>query len=232
MGPRFALLPSPLLGAVAWDPVRRALAARGVDALIARLPADVQTPDDVLASFVASIPDDDIVLVPHSNAGLYAPAVATAVRAAATVFVDAALPMVGPVAEETALAPAELYSFLSAKADETGQLPPWSHRWDESDLTGLFPTPGWQRRVQSQEPAMPLSYFASMVRVPSGWESARCAFVAFGDTYAEEIEFARRLGWPVSVVDGGHLHLLHAPAEVADQIAARAVDLGVDVGDR
>jgi hypothetical protein len=38
--PTFALLPSPLLGSVAWQPVRNALRTRGVDAAIVDLPAE------------------------------------------------------------------------------------------------------------------------------------------------------------------------------------------------
>ena len=44
------------------------------------------------------------------------------------------------------------------------------------------------------------------------------AYLAFGKTYAEETVAARRYGWPVSVVPGGHLHQLHDPAGVADAI--------------
>jgi hypothetical protein len=225
VSPTFALLPSPLLGSVAWEPVRDALWAQRVQAFVVAPPPRPESATEVLDAFVAAIPvGNDVVLVPHSNAGLYAPAVAAAVRAAATVFVDAAMPGdAGPAA----LAPADLYAFLSTLAGDDGRLPPWSRWWDAADLDGLFPTDDWKRRVQEREPQLPLAYFRSTVSVPEGWSDKPCAYIAFGDTYADETAFARERKWPVCVLDGGHLHLLHDPVRVADKIVALAAGLGV-----
>jgi hypothetical protein len=225
VSPTFALLPSRLLGSVAWEPVRDALWARRLEAFVVALPPRPESATEVLDAFVAAVPiGDDVVLVPHSNAGLYAPAVAAAVRAPATVFVDAAMPR---AAGRAALAPTDFYAFLSTLADDDGRLPPWSRWWDAADLDGLFPTDDWKRRVQEREPELPLAYFRSTVSVPDGWSDKPCAYIAFGDTYSDETAFAEERRWPVCVLDGGHLHLLHAPERVADEIVARAADLGV-----
>jgi hypothetical protein len=225
VSPTFALLPSPLLGSVAWEPVRDALWARRLEAFVVAVPTRPESASQVLDTFVAAIPiGDDVILVPHSNAGLYAPAVAAAVRAAATVFVDAAMPA---SEEHTPLAPPDFYAFLSTLADADGRLPPWSRWWDAADLDGLFPSQEWQRRVQESEPQLPLAYFASTVAVPDGWPDRPCAYIAFGDTYADETARARQFGWPVAVLAGGHLHVLHDPEQVAEEIVARAADLGV-----
>jgi hypothetical protein len=225
VSPTFAVLPSPLLGSVAWEPVRDALWARRLEAFVVALPHQPESARGVLDAFVAAIPiSDDVVLVPHSNAGLYAPAVAAAVRAAATVFVDAAMPR---DTGQTPLAPPDFYTFLSTLADDDGRLPPWSRWWDAADLEGLFPSDEWQRRVQEREPQLPLAYFRSTVSVPDGWSDKPSAYIAFGDTYAVETAFAEECGWPVRVLEGGHLHLLHDPERVADEIVARAADLGV-----
>jgi hypothetical protein len=223
--PTFALLPSPLLGSLAWEPVRDALWARRLEAFVASAPDRPETADEVLEAFVAAIPvGGDVVLVPHSNAGLYAPAVAAAVRARATVFVDAAVP---PGPRSARLAPPDFYSFLASLADAEGQLPPWSRWWDPADLDGLFPSEEWQRRVQQSEPRLPLAYFASTVPVPDGWADRPCAYLAFGETYAREIAAARERGWPVSTIDAGHLHVLHEPTRVADEVVSLAASLGV-----
>jgi hypothetical protein len=216
----FALLPSPLLGSVAWEPVRDALWARRLAAFVVALPAEVATPTQVLDAFVAAIPvGDEVVLVPHSNAGLYAPAVSASVRARATVFVDAALPSdSGP----SPLAPPDFYSFLSTLADDEGLLPPWSRWCDPEDLDGLFPSEDWQRRVQQREPRLPLGYFSSTLSAPAGWPHRPCAYLAFGDTYADEIARSSQSGWPVTSLEGGHLHLLHDPERVAEEIVALA----------
>ena len=61
-------------------------------------------------------------------------------------------------------------------------------------------------------PEVPLSYVDGEVPVPTGWQAGRCAYLAFGSTYAEELELAARHGWPHRRLAGaGHLHLLVEP---------------------
>ncbi len=43
---------------------------------------------------------------------------------------------------------------------------------------------------------MPLAYFRSRLGAPDGWVTHPQAYLALGDTYAEETAFARRHGWP------------------------------------
>jgi hypothetical protein len=153
-----------------------------------------------------------VVLVPHSNAGL-----AASVVGARTVFVDAAIPL---SAGDTAIAPAGLLAHLERLADDDGLLPPWTQWWD--DLTGIFPDAATQAVVEAEQPQLPMSYFRARLRVPDGWAAAgRCTYLAFGDTYADEVTFARASGWPVRVLPGRHLHQLHDPAGVG----AAVVDL-------
>ena len=78
----YVLVPSPLLGPATWDPVAAVLRDLGAR-------AEVAVVDDVLA-VADGLPD--VVLVPHSNAGLRASWWASLIPAAATVYVDAALP--------------------------------------------------------------------------------------------------------------------------------------------
>ena len=74
--------------------------------------------------------------------------------------------------------------------------------------------------VEAEQPRMPLAYFTAEVDVPDGWADRPSAYLAFGDTYAEEIGFALACGWPVATLPGRHLHQLVAPAEVAAAITA------------
>jgi hypothetical protein len=71
----FALLPSPLLGPEAWGPVAEVLRSGGWSVLEQPGAAEPPgAPGDVLKRFLAALPTDrDLVLVPHSNAGLYVP---------------------------------------------------------------------------------------------------------------------------------------------------------------
>jgi hypothetical protein len=61
---------------------------------------------------------------------------------------------------------------------------------------------------------VPFAYLTARVELADGWDALPAAYLSFGDTYAEERSDAAARGWPVSVMAGGHLHMLHAPAEV------------------
>ena len=100
-------------------------------------------------------------------------------------------------------------------------LPPWSRWWDEASLEGLFPDDDTRRRVEAEERSLTLSYFTDVVPA-ARWDRLRCAYLAFGDTYADEVAQARAAGWPAEVVDGGHLEMLHCPERVARRVVALA----------
>ena len=211
-----ALLPSPLVGHVPWEPVADVLRGSGLDSLVVQLPGKVSGPDDVVRAFRAALPADrELVLVPHSNAGLYTPLLAAEVRPVASVFVDAALPTIEP---STGLAPPALLRFLTDLVDGDGILPPWSRWWDEAETATLFPDDRVRDHVRAREPRLPLSYFEGFLAVPAGWTTEACGYLAFGDTYAEEVAAARRYGWPTEILPGRHLHLLHDPEGVADAV--------------
>lgn len=202
------LIPSPLLGAAAWSPVASLLGAKVADL------AGASTPDEVLAAVTASAAGlDDLVLVPHSNAGLYVPLLAERLGARATVYVDAALAGSGV---DIPLGRAGLLDTLAGLADEDGLLPPWTEWWD--DIAGLFPDEDSRAAVEAGQPRLPLSYFTSRVAVPAGWAQRPNAYLAFGDTYADEIAFAVAHDWPLTALPGRHLHQLVAPDEVAAAI--------------
>ncbi|GAA1797637.1 hypothetical protein GCM10009795_048880 [Nocardioides hankookensis] len=194
------LVPSPLLGPATWAPVAELLDAR------------VAAVDDVIA---AAADLDDVVLVPHSNAGLHAPRLAAAVAARATVYVDAALAGDG---SDVGLAPPRFLDFLSGLADADGVLPPWTQWWDEDQVRGLFPDAATRRRVEAEQPQLPLTHFHHRVPVPAGWADRPSAYLAFGDTYADEIAFAHAHGRPAHRLDGRHLHQLVDPVAVAATI--------------
>lgn len=196
----YLLVPSPLLGPASWAPVAELL-----DATV----AEVGEVADVAAGL------SDVVLVPHSNAGFHAPSLAEAIGARATVYVDAALAGDGP---DTALAPPHFLDFLSGLADACGLLPPWTQWWGD-EVDDVFPDAASRAAVEAEEPRLPLSYFTSRVPVPHGWAGRPSGYLAFGETYAEEVAFARAHGWPVTTMPGRHLHQLVAPAEVAAAIA-------------
>jgi hypothetical protein len=207
------LVGSPLLGGAAWEPVAQLL-----DAVVVT-PAGGSAAEG-LASLLAQLPmDRELVLVPHSNAGLYVGAVAARRDVRAAVFVDAGLPSPdGP----TPTAPAPVLGVLAGLADEAGLLPPWTKWWPEEDVAPLFPDPAARARIEAGQPRLPLSYFSDVV--PAAGLPERCAYLAFGDTYAAEAARADSAGWPGSRLEGRHLHLLVDPQAVAAEIR-RLIDL-------
>jgi hypothetical protein len=129
------------------------------------------------------------------------------------------------------MAPSALYEFLKTRVDGAGMLPPWTRWWGEADIAALFPDAQVRADVESEQPRVALAYFDSRVEVPSDWTGIPAAYVAFGDTYADEITRAQRSGWPVTTLAGLHLHMLAEPVSVATAIADMLTALGVESGE-
>jgi hypothetical protein len=221
--PVLCLLPSPLLGPAVWRPVARQLAVDGwAVAEVPWMPVAPRTGPDVLETLVEAVPGGrGAVLIPHSNAGLYVPAVTARRRVAGYVFVDAGLP---GHAGSVPMIPPGLHEFLAGKADGNGALPPWTQWWDE-DISGLFPNAEVREEVEGEQHSVPLSYFREKLPVPSGWDDQPGAYLAFGDTYAAERAEAAARGWPVRTLPGEHLHMLIDPGQVAGSIGELVTEL-------
>lgn len=227
MFPSLALLPSPLLGPSVWQPVAGVLADRGWHTATGAAPAPVRTGRDVLDAFLAGLPPGrDLVVVAHSNAGAYVPALMAQRPVVAAVFVDAVLP---PRSGRVPLAPPAFLDLLREKADADGLLPVWTNWWDEAEVAGLFPDAAARARVEQEQQRLPLSYFEASLPVAEGWADRPGAYLAFGETYRRERDEATRRGWPVSTLPGEHLHLLNDPTHVATEILALINQLGIHV---
>jgi hypothetical protein len=220
--PLVVLMASALLGPAAWEPVERRLNALGWDVTLA---PDVSTPAprtaaDALAAYLGAVPAQrPMLLVPHSNAGNFVPTVIAERNVVGVVFVDAVIPV---DAGQQHLGTPEQLAALELLADESGALPPWTTWFDAADVDPLFPDSATRSRIESAQPRLPLSYLRDHIHVESGWSLTPAAFLAFGDTYAPERERARAQGWPVTTVDGGHLHMLVDPDRVAAEIISLA----------
>lgn len=226
MVPSMALLPSPLLGPSVWQPVARILAGWGWHTTTGAVTGPVRTVHQVLDALLAELPAErEYVLVPHSNAGAYVPALVEQRRAAGVIFVDAVLP---PRRGSIPLAPPAFLDLLRAKADDEGLLPVWTGWWDE-DISPLFPDPDTRARVEREQRQFPLSYFETAMPVQPGWDDCPAAYLAFGDTYAAERDEAARRHWPVKTVPGEHLHQLIDPRRVAAELVTLVRQLGVSL---
>ncbi len=210
------LLGSPLLGGASFEPLLEALTTRGWTGRIAELPTDPVTPERVMDSYVGQTesaqPD---ILIPHSNAGYFAPIVAQRTGGRPILFMDAALPMTDGT---TALAPPRFREFLSSLPVSDGRLPRWSEWWPEATIKDLIPDDDWRDRIVAAQPRLTADYFATTVDVPPAWSERPSAYLGFGDTYAQEMRFASGRGWPVMRLEGRHLHHLENPHGVAQAV--------------
>lgn len=227
MEPVLCLLPSPLLGPACWRPVAAALSDSGW--AVAEVPPQRAAPRsgaDALAVYLGAVPENrDVVLVPHSNAGLFVPSLAAfRHRAVGYVFVDAGLP--GAAVRHVPMIPREFYAFIAGKADSSGMLPPWTQWWDDEDLSGLFPDARTRADVESEQRRLPLTYFEESVPVPPGWPDRPGGYLAFGDSYDSDRAAAAALGWPVTTLPGKHLHMLVNPPQVAAAITGLVAKIG------
>jgi hypothetical protein len=174
----------------------------------------------VLAHFAAAVPTDRaVVLVPHSNAGLYVPQLVSGRPLSAVVFVDAGLPEPGGAVD---LAPPALRGHLKTLADAYGRLPVWSSWWPPEEVSALFASSEQAVEIEREQSRLPLAYFGGRMPVPPGWDvGLAAAYLAFGNTYAAERTAAEKRRWPTRTLPGRHLHMLVDP----DQVTASLLDL-------
>lgn len=82
----------------------------------------------------------------------------------------------------------------------------------------LFPSKAARAAVVAEQHRLPMEYFTSLITVPEGWTARSAAYLAFGDTYADQRSQAAQWGWPVRTLPGGHLHCLVDPPAVATAV--------------
>ena len=233
MAASLVLIHSPSVGPRTWQPVAQRLAELGWEAAVpSRLHVTDQGPEywpRVVEAVVAGLGTADqgqgLVLVAHSNAGLFIPVIAAALpgKVRGCIFVDAALP---PASGAAVVAPPELLALLRDKASG-GLLPRWTDWWDEEEVAPLFPDQRTRQAVTEEQPRLPLSYYEASVPVPAGWDAQPCAYLLFGPPYDELASEARGRGWIVEQLPGAHLHQLVDPDGVARSLLAIAEQMGV-----
>lgn len=122
-----------------------------------------RTPFDVVRRFLGAVPvDRPVILVPHSNAGLFVPHIVEQRTVLATVFVDWGLP---PEEGSVSLAPPAFLDHLRTLVDDTGLLPNWTAWFDPSDVAYLFPDPETRSVVEAEQRRLPLAYFEATLGI-------------------------------------------------------------------
>lgn len=221
MDAALVLIHSPFLGPATWQSTARALTGLGrrvhVPSLLGVAAAAPPYWPAGVEAIVRSAGDEPVVLVAHSNAGLFVPAAADALgdRVRGVVFVDAAVPGAG---HHTTPA------FLSRLDVVDGLLPPWTTWWDEADVAAVFPDPGVRAEVEAEQPRMPLAYYDHLPPAPPDWAAPLCGYLWFGAPYDKGAAQAAGFGWPTVHLPGNHLHMLTDPDAVAAAVLRLADD--------
>lgn len=201
---RLCLLPSPLATPAVADRLAAELEDRGHHVVVAR-GAGADT-SHVLANFVAAAIGADVV-IPHSNAGRFGPAVAAEVGAT-LVCLDSLLPGREP--------DVQWVEFLRSRELSDGLLARWSTWWPRQDIQSVVGE-HWDL-LTTDEPRVPLRLLIEEPPVPASWLARRSGYIAFGHAYAEQMAVAEENGWEVRRLEGEHLHLLTAPDEIAETL--------------
>ncbi len=218
--PTFVLVASPLVGPACWRWVAEVLTARGHTVVVPELaPADAPAPTWAahVERIAAQVPEDEVVLVAHSAAGRLVPLVADHRSGPTTcVFVDAQLPVdVLPEAADD-----WFHAHVRAIAVD-GVLPPWSEWWGPDAWAGLVPDP--DRRAALTD-ALPRVTVTSVLETPPAPERrvTAGAYLRLSPVFDPQADAARARGWPVRELDGGHIHMAVAEADVAAAIVELA----------
>jgi hypothetical protein len=221
----FVLVHSPSVGPSTWSPVAEQLAAAGRDAVVPSLlsvgeggpPFWPRAVAAVTAGLAGTDPGQPVVLVAHSNAGVFVPVIVGGLvqPVACSIFVDATVPA---ARDHTPTAGDEFLPFLRNLADPDGRLPRWTDWWDEQDVAPMFPSTQAREVITREQPRLPLAYYQEQVPAPPGWDDRRCGYLLFSAAYQEQARQARQRGWPVRSLPGEHLHQIVDPHGVAQAL--------------
>jgi hypothetical protein len=220
-----ALVHAPSLGPASWLPVARELSRATPRVVVPDLrgfaeggPPYVPRLVEVAADQLRAGRDDELVMVMHSGAGVFAPYLIAAAGAgrAAALFAEAALPR-RPGA--STVVEAGFLPYLRQLADHRGIVPPWPQWWPDEDLSPLFPDEAARKSVTGEAQPLPQAFFEELLpALPGGWPPCVAGYLVFSEPYRREAGAAARAGWPVREVPGGHLHMLVDPGAVAAAI--------------
>jgi hypothetical protein len=226
--PAFVLVHSPLVGPLTWAYVGDELRRLGHLAVAPAL-TSIQGREEPYwrqhAAQVAEVatslpPDQPLVLVGHSGAGVLLPAIRQALGRSVSVyiFVDAGIPVDGMSRLDLFSDPDEIAQFRGAAVD--GLLPTWT----DENLREAIPDVETRRRFVSELRPLPLAVYEEPIPVFEGWPDAPCAYLRFTRTdpraYDDAVRLAHRLGWAYTEHGGGHFHMLVDPASVAHALVS------------
>jgi hypothetical protein len=231
--PLFVLIHSPLVGPITWGLVAEQLRQRNTDAVVpslcvepARVPYWQRHASAVVDALNGMRVDRPVVLVAHSGAGPLLPVMGQGIRRAVGgyLFVDAALPGKDGQSRLDLFDAAEARRFREAAVD--GLIASVWHNHDVLRAAGIA-GPDLRERFVAEVPDVPLAVYEEPLPVPVAWPDAPCGYLRFSAAYEPEASAARRRGWAVRELAGGHFHMLADPPAVADALLALVAQMRI-----
>jgi pimeloyl-ACP methyl ester carboxylesterase len=164
---------------------------------------------------VDAAPNDDIVVVGHSGAGVFLPSIGEGLgeRLRALVFVDAQIPPHSGVQRT----PPELVELLDAQTTD-GILARWCEWWPDAAMREMVPDAELRSALRAEMPQLPRAFYDMEVPLPDGWSEGPCGYVRLSQGYRELSNEAIQRGWPHAEIDGHHLTLVTEPEKMLDAV--------------
>lgn len=154
------------------------------------------------------------LVVGHSGAGAFLPAIGSAIGSiAGLVFVDAVVP---PTAGVHTTSPGMREMLDSVTED--GVLRRWLDWWPEETIVDLLPNESDRVELEADMPHVPRSFYDFDVKVPTGWSQYGCGYLMLSDAYAAELQEAGERGWPTARLDSDHLAPHTQPGSVLREV--------------
>jgi hypothetical protein len=99
-----------------------------------------------------------------------------------------------------------------------GWLPPWSSWWGPDGLDQIVRDPILRDGFVAGCRPVPFAMLEELHPAGASLPDVRAAYVGLSEGYADEVELARTLGWPVAELDLDHLAPVSEPNKVANAI--------------
>jgi hypothetical protein len=210
---RAVIVHSPLVGPATVLPLADHLAALDVVAVVPDLRDAVGSPERFRLRATEAAAGADVV-IGHSGAGAFLPAIAEGVGAAAVVFVDAVV----PEAVDASRPSQQLLELLDAVPTADGSLAPWNEWWPSAVMDQLVPDATQRRRVVAEIPRVPRSFYDTAVPLPPAWWTRPSGYLQLSPAYDDDLARASHWGWPTARRSGRHLDTCAHPRSVAADI--------------
>jgi hypothetical protein len=232
----FILVAGPLVRASSWEPTARHLREAGYRVQVPDVLAYHQPPPSWSAwnSHLLELVQarSESILVGHSSASALVADLAGKLPCQCLIIVDGEVPPSHGAASPVRPA---LRDFIESLAAPDGTLPIWS-RWladaRRASLVGLdllARDPAAFAEFENGLPTLSTGWFDDTIELAS-WDHGPAGFIQTSAIYDHSAAEAQRRGWPVTRLQGTHLHPTLSPADTAGAIVAMSRQLVSRVG--